>query len=424
MFDFGALPPEINSGRIYSGPGSEPMMVAASAWDELAAELGTAASGYNSVVDELTGGPWVGPSSAAMVSAVVPYVSWISTAATQAEEAASQARAAAAAFEAAFAMTVPPPVIAANRVLLMTLIATNFFGQNTPTIAATEAQYMEMWAQDALAMYGYAATSAAATQLTPYQAPPNTTTPDGEATQFAAVNQAAAAPAGNSGQNAAAVVSQLLPMTAPNALQQLATPAASTTPGPFTWLTNTIQDYLLYGLPTPTNNWAGLTPANYTTVIKQTLQAYFGVGLGNFGWSIGQQTFNGIGTTAGAGGAWFPTPQFAGLHLGGISGVSAVSGDGGGGVLASAGSGGKVGMLSVPANWAEPTSEATLVSAVAEETPVQPGAMAPSGGPGGESNALLRGMPTGMVGRRTAGYGYTNKYGFKHSVLTRPPSAG
>ena len=72
MFDFAALPPEINSGRMYAGPGSESMMVAATAWDELAAEFGTAASGYNSVLDELTSGPWVGPTSAQMISAVVP----------------------------------------------------------------------------------------------------------------------------------------------------------------------------------------------------------------------------------------------------------------------------------------------------------------------------------------------------------------
>ena len=167
MFDFGALPPEINSGRMYAGPGSEPMMVAAAAWDELAAELGTATSGYNSVIDELTDGPWVGPTSAAMVAAVTPYVSWIGAAAAQAEETASQARAAAAAFEAAFAMTVPPPVIAANRVLLATLVATNFFGQNTPAIAATEAQYVEMWAQDAVAMYSYAGSSALASRVDP-----------------------------------------------------------------------------------------------------------------------------------------------------------------------------------------------------------------------------------------------------------------
>ena len=178
MFDFGALPPEINSGRMYTGPGSGPMMAAAAAWDGLAAELSTAASGYSSVIDELTSAPWLGPASRSMMAAVTPYVSWLSAVAAQAEETASQARAAAAAFETAFTMTVPPPVIAANRVLLMTLIATNFFGQNTPAIAATEAQYMEMWAQDAAAMYGYAASSAIATELTPFIDPPNTTTPD------------------------------------------------------------------------------------------------------------------------------------------------------------------------------------------------------------------------------------------------------
>ncbi|MGH3553089.1 MAG: PPE family protein, partial [Mycobacterium sp.] len=115
--DFGALPPEINSGRMYSGPGSGPMLAAAAAWDGLAAELGFAAAGYGSVISELTSAPWVGPASASMVAAAAPYVNWLSATAAQAEQTASQARAAVAAYEAAFAMTVPPPVIAANRVL-------------------------------------------------------------------------------------------------------------------------------------------------------------------------------------------------------------------------------------------------------------------------------------------------------------------
>jgi PPE-repeat protein len=418
VFDFAALPPEINSGRMYAGPGSESMMVAATAWDELAAELGTAASGFNSVIDDLTSGPWVGPTSAQMVSAVVPYVSWMSTAAAQAEESASQARAAAAAFESAFAMTVPPPVIVANRVLLMTLIATNFFGQNTPAIMATEAQYMEMWAQDAAAMYGYAAASAVATQFAPYQSPPNTTTPEGLVNQFASVAQAAAQPAGNSGQTAAqttsaAGVSQLL--------QQLS--GYTFTNWPFSMLQSQFQDFLKYGFWTPTNNWIGIpaTPATGINPLynaaRQAIQAYFGVGIGNFGWGIGQQTFSGPGgTTAGVGGAWFPTPQFAGLHFGGAFGVNAVSGGNGGAVLASAGQAGKVGMLSVPANWSTPTTQAATLAAM-QETPANAGAT-------GGTNALLRGMPMGAVGRRTAGYGYTNKYGFRYSVLTRPPSAG
>jgi PPE-repeat protein len=414
VFDFGTLPPEINSGRIYSGPGSEPMMVAATAWDELAAELGTAASGYRSVIAELTGGPWVGPSSASMMSSVVPYVSWLSAVATQAEETASQARAAAAAFEAAFAMTVPPPVIATNRVLLMTLIATNFFGQNTPAIAATEAQYMEMWAQDAGAMYGYAGSSAIASVLTRFSAPPNTTTPDAVADQVAAVSQATSTPAGNSAQDTAAAMPQLISAASvPQALQQMSSSAAASSSHYFIW--NTIADFFKYGLPTPTNNWAGLTPPNYTTVFKQALQAYFGVGVGNFGWNIGQQLTFGAGSTAGGAGSWYPTPQFGGLHLGAMgAGIHSP-----GGVSATFASSTKIGGLSVPANWSTPASEATLASAAIEEV-----APAPATATSGPENALLRGIPTGAVGRHTTGYGHTNVYGVRHNVVARPPSAG
>ena len=295
MFDFGALPPEINSGRMYAGPGAESIMVAATAWDELAAELGAATSGYNSVITELTSAPWVGPSSTAMVSAVAPYVSWLGAAAGLAEDSASQARAAAGAFEAAFAMTVPPPVIVANRVLLATLVATNFFGQNTPAIMATEAQYMEMWAQDAAAMYGYAASSAAATVLTPYQSPPNTSTPDAVAQQGAAAAQAAAQPAGTSAQTVTQLLSQIASI--PQTLQQLALQQLSSytfTNWPFSMLQSQFQDFLKYGLPTPTNDWFGIRanglafPATGISPLynegRQFLQAYFGVGLGNFGW--------------------------------------------------------------------------------------------------------------------------------------------
>ena len=388
------------------------MMVAATAWDALAAELGLAAGGYSSVIGELTSAAWVGPSAAMMVSAVVPYLNWISLLAGQAEVTASQARAAAAAFETAFAMTVPPPLVAANRVLLMALIATNFFGQNTPAIAATEAQYMEMWAQDAAAMYGYAAASAVAAQVPRLTSPPNTTTAEADTGQFAAVSHAVGTPSGNSAQTTAAA--QLASAaTIPQALQQMSSSVAASTHY-FIW--NTIVDFFTYGLPTPANNWAGLTPANYTTVIKQTLQAYFGVGIANFAWSMGQQLTFGTGTTAGSAGAWYPTPQFAGLHLGGVAGVGANTA---GAVTASAGQAGKIGALSVPANWSAPAAEATLAGAATDESP--PATAAATSGPG---NALLRGIPPGGVGRRTAGYGHTNVYGARHSVVTRPPSAG
>jgi PPE-repeat protein len=207
--DFGMYPPEINSGRMYTGPGSGPMVAAAQAWGSLADELYTAASAYQSVVSELTSGTWSGPSSAAMSAAAGTYVEWLSATAAQAEQTAAQARAAVAGYEAAFAMTVPPPEIAANRSLLAVLVATNFLGMNTPAIAATEAQYAEMWAQDATAMYGYAGSSAAATTLTPFSSPEQNTDQGGTASQAAAVGQAMATPAGDV-QNALSGVPQAL----------------------------------------------------------------------------------------------------------------------------------------------------------------------------------------------------------------------
>jgi PPE-repeat protein len=177
--DFGALPPEVNSGRMYVGPGPATLLAASAGWDGLAAEMHSAASGYQSVIAGLTDESWTGPSSMSMVAAVTPYLGWLTATAAQCEEAASQATAAASAYETAFAMTVPPPMVAANRVQLATLIATNLFGQNTPAIMATEAEYSEMWAQDATAMYNYAATSASASAFSSFTSPPQTTNPTG-----------------------------------------------------------------------------------------------------------------------------------------------------------------------------------------------------------------------------------------------------
>ncbi|OBI19715.1 MULTISPECIES: PPE family protein [unclassified Mycobacterium] len=413
MFDFGALPPEVNSGRIYAGPGSGPMMAAAAAWDEVAAEVATAASGYGSVISELTDGPWAGPASSSMLSAVLPYASWLSAVAALAEDTAGQGRAAAAAFEAAFAMTVPPPVITANRTLLATLIATNFFGQNSAAIAATEAEYAEMWAQDAAAMYGYAAASVTVTTLAPFDPPPSTTNPDGLANQGSAVAQAVEQPAGDAAQTAANASSQLsIPQvlsatTTSQATQQVT--AAATAP---TTTGASLQDVL----PSPTNWWS-LTPANYTTVLKQTSSLlYQSNGLANFGWSMGQQlTFGPGGATAGAGGAWFPTPQFAQLGLGNLGSI------GGGAVSAGAGTASHVGALSVPQQWATLTSAVGPADAAGAEAIPAQAAVSATTPPG---NALLRGVPTGAIGRRTAAAGYSHKYGFRYSVLTRPPSAG
>ena len=72
--DFGLLPPEINSARMYAGPGSGPMLAAAAAWDATAAQLESAASGYFSEISGLAGQTWFGPSSMRMAAAAAPYV--------------------------------------------------------------------------------------------------------------------------------------------------------------------------------------------------------------------------------------------------------------------------------------------------------------------------------------------------------------
>src|SRR6201993_3928014 len=147
---YAAFPPEFNSGRMYAGPGSGSMRAPAAAWGGPAREIQSPVSSYSSVVDSLTSGSWIGPSSLSMAAAVTPYLSWMQGTAAQAAEAATQATAAATAYETAFAAHVPPAEIAANRGQLASLVATNLFGQNTAAIAANEIQYAEMWAQDAL----------------------------------------------------------------------------------------------------------------------------------------------------------------------------------------------------------------------------------------------------------------------------------
>jgi PPE-repeat protein len=218
--DFAMLPPELNSARMYAGAGSGPMLAAAAAWDGLAAELHSAASSYQSAIAGLTAGPWLGPAAEMMASAAAPYVTWMRTAAAQAEQTANQAIAAATAYEAAFAATVPPPVVAANRRLLAALVASNFFGQNTSAIATTETQYSEMWAQDAGAMQSYAGASAAATRLEAFNSPSSSTDAVGTTKQAAAVSRATGTSAGNAQQS----VSSL--SAVPNVLSSLAAPAA------------------------------------------------------------------------------------------------------------------------------------------------------------------------------------------------------
>jgi PPE-repeat protein len=418
VFDFGLFPPEVNSGRMYSGPGPGPLLAASEAWDSLAAELGFAASGYGAALTELTSNNWVGPTSAAMMSAATPYIDWLTSTGAQAEETAIHARAAVAAYEAAFAMTVPPPAIAANRALLAALVATNFLGQNTPAIMMTEALYVEMWAQDAAAMYGYTGASLVALQVTPFVQPPQTTSPDGTSSQADAVAKAAATPASQ-----AATVVQNAVSSAPATTTQTATttalPTAALNPNTFIgWLQQLYQNT---AAQFPSGGWGvGLTggSSGNLNTMRQILQAYFAVGLANFGFGMGQQLITPAQATALEQGLGFQTPFAAVPSFGGTAGVSGAPFTASS-VSAQMGEASTLGRLSVPAGWQGATpaamEEAQLVSAA---HPVAP-----------QANGMLNGVPmsgnAGLgagAGRR--GSGYVVKYGLRHSVMPRPPQGG
>uniref|UniRef100_UPI000494A793 PE/PPE C-terminal domain-containing protein n=1 Tax=Mycobacterium tuberculosis TaxID=1773 RepID=UPI000494A793 len=214
--------------------------------------------------------------------------------------------------------------------------------------------------------------------------------------------------------------------------------------------------------PNPNDWWlvrllGSITPTERTTIVRLLGQSYFATGMAQFFASIAQQlTFGPGGTTAGSGGAWYPTPQFAGLGASravsaslaraeatgmarfltsiaqqltfGPGGTTAGSGGAwyptpqfaglgaGPAVSASLARAEPVGRLSVPPSWA------VAAPAFAEKpeagTPMSVIGEASSCGQGG----LLRGIPLARAGRRTGAFAH--RYGFRHSVITRSPSAG
>lgn len=166
---FSVWPPEVNSLLLLDGPGSAPMLEAAAAWEGIGSELGSAANVFGSITSDLAGQAWQGAASVSMTTTATRYVDWLTGIAAQAEQSAAQARAAAIAYEAALATIVNPELISANRGQLVSLVISNLFGQNAPAIAAAEAAYEQMWAQDVAAMSGYHASAAATVaQLGPW----------------------------------------------------------------------------------------------------------------------------------------------------------------------------------------------------------------------------------------------------------------
>jgi PPE-repeat protein len=391
VLDFAARPPEINSGLMYAGAGAGPMMAAASTFSNLGSELATNATAYESVISQL-GSEWQGPSSSAMAAAAQPYIEWLNTTSAQLQQAAIQATSSAAAYEAAFAATIPPPVIAANRATLAALVATNILGQNTPAIAANEAMYGEFWAQDATAMSGYAGASAAAAQLSPLTPPAENTNPGGSGAQSAAVGNAVGSNGTQSGLNG-------LLGNLQNSLNSVANPAASTAQAtsPLTDLYNAVQGFFGVGAVQDTINTVNVTGSwcMFMGLASAPLLSHF-MAAAPFGFTVGDAT-----------------PLGAGLGFG-TTLAGATGPAGGAAMMAGMGEASAVGGLSVPAGWSAATP-----AAVTDAT------LAGSGWTSAvDEGAGMGGAPGIMPGMASAGgrggYGLAGpRYGIKPKVMPK-----
>jgi PPE-repeat protein len=410
---------------MYAGPGPESMLAAAAAWNALAAELRSVASSYGAVISGLTDGSWLGPSSMAMETAAMPYVEWLSATAGQAELTAGEAQAAAGAYQAAFAMTVSPPVIAANRAQLMMLVATNLLGQNTPAIAANEAQYGEMWAQDAAAMYGYAANSAAITaKVTPVSAAPQTTNLAGLAAQ-------GAQSVGTSANAGVQSTLSKLVSTVPNTLQSLMSPNSSTSS---TSGLSGILSGLLGGSSSGTSDIAGPIGSSLGSSL---LTQYAGMPgwaaislLGTFLSPVQQLITTPISnalTPAAAASADIAGAADAAAGAADAAGGAAGAGLADMGGMAGLGEAASVGGLSVPANWGwAATAPPALLGSVPMMAPAAVPLAGADLGAGFGFPFMFGGLPgaAAMGAGAGAGAAAVAKYGPRLKVVARPPLAG
>lgn len=402
--DYAVLPPEINSGRIYAGPGSTSLAASAAAWQALAAQLGSTASAFQAVVNGLAAGAWQGPSSASMAAAAAPYVAWMTATAGQAEQAAAASAQAASAFETARAGVIPPPVIELNRNTLETLIATNFLGVNTPAIAATEAAYQEFWAQDASVMYAYSADAAALTgSLVPFTPPPPMTDPAGLAGQAAAVAQASGQAAGQAGQQAAMVSQETSSLPGGMDAQTMLTM------GPQLM---SVVPQLLQGLAQPAMQ-AFSGPLQSVGQFQSLLSPFMSMASNPsmMGGALGAVESAPLMTAAGIGGGGFGSLA-AGLGGGGIGGLG---GAGLGPISAGLGGVGRIGGLSVPASWAagaQTGANAPVLTAARAAASAAPASV--GGSPG---VAPMNGMGSA---RESSGSDAGPRYGTPVRVLPRP----
>jgi PPE-repeat protein len=293
-------------------------------------------------------------------------------------------------------------MIAVNRTELAQAMATNVLGQNNNVIAQLEAQYQEFWANNTAALYNYASQSAAAANVTAFKNAPTVANPAAATTQAAA----------NTSTSAASIQQTLQKYLTEiqTALGQLSTPAGTGKLVGQIGAENPLLTqiwFLLSGSSTLPSSLGAIVNAytGYAGFFYNTEGLpYFSVGMGNFGVQISK-------TLGWIGGAAAPATAAVPKGLPGLGGLLG----GGAGAAAHLGSATSIGKLSVPATWAGSVQAAPHTAAI----PVSSVSAAPeAGGPGN----LLGGMP--LAGTAAGGAGTGPRYGFRPTVMARPPAAG
>jgi PPE-repeat protein len=378
--DFSGVLPEVISTQIYTGPGAIPLMAAATAYANLAAEVSTTATQWESVISLLTTENWTGTGSAAAATAAQPIIDYLTQTATALEQASAQATASAAAFETVFASVIPPQVILANRATQTALLPFAVIPVVAAEIAELDAEYAEYWAQDLAAVSTYQASSAAAGTLTP-------------------VTPLAAAPVDPTAQTLLAPVSNATngPIT-----QALNIPVQNTS------LLNSIDSAL--GTPAISNSING---AVNTTAwfIGNTIPTAVSLG----------HTLAGATVPALAVGDVVPDGSAAGVVEGTmVRAVAPAGGVGfGGGAAAGLGEATTVGKLTVPATWSAAAPATELASATAPLEGSGWNVAAEEAGAGGMGAPGMPGMVGGAGGKGAAGAFAGPRYGTKPIVMPK-----